>query len=62
MTIHGGKKTEGHFHVFVMIEHCREMKIANVEAHVMLFWVLRTLLQWSLVVVMSVVRVVSSPG
>ncbi len=33
-----GGKTEGHFHVFVTIEHCREMKITNVEAHVMRFW------------------------
>jgi hypothetical protein len=33
-----GEKTEGHFHVFVMIKLCREIKITNVEAHVTCFW------------------------
>ncbi len=33
-----GGGTEGHFHVFIMIKHCREIKIINVKAHVTRFW------------------------
>ena len=30
----GGKEADGHFHVFITVERCRELKISNVEAHV----------------------------
>jgi hypothetical protein len=32
------KQTDGHLHVFVLVEHCCEVEIFNVEAHVTHLW------------------------
>ncbi len=33
-----GKKIDGHFHVFITVESCHKVEVANVEAHIMRLW------------------------